>query len=206
MLTVIRTGPSDSLRKYGLRGANRITWESESRHQRVGKGSQPKSMPAQLGCCRTAPLRPLLLQRADRRKTSLDASGPQRTPHVFASTLFVPLSRFFKRFRWRAKVVGSRAWSGGPSMGRGWQSRPPSAAGPDGPAAEPVSCQASTISCHISWRSSSRAVTWEFTQLRSSAPRRKDRTEFLFRVSRKRRRATGRRPSEARARGCDREL
>src|SRR5262249_27172215 len=70
----------------------------------------------------------------------------------------------------------------------------------------PFSCQASTISCHISWRSSSRAVTWEFTQLRSSSPQRKDRTEFLFRVSRKRRRATGRRPSEARARGCDREL
>ena len=133
MPTAIRTGPSDSLRKYGLRGASRLTWKAirkwekthtgPSRHQRVGKGSQPKSMPAQLGCCRTAPLRPLLLQRADRRKTSLDASGPQRTPHVFASTLFVPLSRFFKPFRWRAKVVGSRAWPGGPWVEAGNRDR-----------------------------------------------------------------------------------
>jgi hypothetical protein len=42
----------------------------------AGNGSHPMSMPAQLGCCRTAPLRPHLEQRADRRNMSLDASGP----------------------------------------------------------------------------------------------------------------------------------
>jgi hypothetical protein len=36
----------------------------------------PTCIPAQLGCCRTAPLRPHLVQRADRRSMSLDASGP----------------------------------------------------------------------------------------------------------------------------------
>jgi len=43
-----------------------------------GKGSNPTCMPAQLGCCRTAPFRPHLVQRADRRSMSLDVSGPQR--------------------------------------------------------------------------------------------------------------------------------
>jgi hypothetical protein len=41
-------------------------------------GFHPISMPAQLGCCSVAPLRPHIVQRADRRSTSLDASGPQR--------------------------------------------------------------------------------------------------------------------------------
>jgi hypothetical protein len=39
----------------------------------TGNGSNPKCMPAQLGCCRTAPFRPHLVKRAERRSTSLDA-------------------------------------------------------------------------------------------------------------------------------------
>ena len=35
-------------------------------------------MPAHDGCCKAAPLRPHLLQRADRRNMSLEASGPHR--------------------------------------------------------------------------------------------------------------------------------
>jgi hypothetical protein len=33
-------------------------------------------IPAQLGCCNTAPFRPHLVQRADRRSMSLEAAGP----------------------------------------------------------------------------------------------------------------------------------
>jgi hypothetical protein len=33
-------------------------------------------IPAQLGCCRAAPFRPHLVQRADYRSRSLEASGP----------------------------------------------------------------------------------------------------------------------------------
>ena len=44
----------------------------------TGNGANPTFKPAQLGCVSVAPLCPQLVQRAERRNTSLDTSGPQR--------------------------------------------------------------------------------------------------------------------------------
>jgi hypothetical protein len=41
----------------------------------VGNGSHPMSMPAQLGCCSVAPLRPHLAQRAPIGETDLMLQG-----------------------------------------------------------------------------------------------------------------------------------
>jgi hypothetical protein len=38
LLTAIRTGPSDSLRKYGLHGADRLTWKAISKCEKTHTG------------------------------------------------------------------------------------------------------------------------------------------------------------------------
>jgi hypothetical protein len=59
---------------YGLRAAI----GASGAIRLVGNGSKPTPLPAQLGCCRLAPLRPQALQRAERRSMSLEASSPLR--------------------------------------------------------------------------------------------------------------------------------
>jgi hypothetical protein len=51
---------------------------ANKRHRLTGNGAQPTSRPIQLGCCKTAPLRPHASHRAEARSRSLDAFGPHR--------------------------------------------------------------------------------------------------------------------------------
>ena len=127
-----------------------------------------------------------------------------RTPHVFASAFFVLLSRFFwQRFGWRSLS----SWQ--PSVGRtsrfcrGWlRHRVLRLSALTGSVLPSHRRRAETRVTHLL----PGAVSVRITQLSLSSRRMKGRTKFYFQAWRRRRRATGRRPSEARGRGRGREL
>jgi hypothetical protein len=98
-------------------GGREALWEKSHRGGRLRyaltshrNGSQPRSMPAQLGCSYAAPFRPHLVRRADRRSISPSYHSSIRPPpkEVTSEPSRAPRPRHHRRSI--TAMVGSRGW------------------------------------------------------------------------------------------------
>jgi len=130
-----------------------------------------------------------------------------RTPHLFARAFFVNLSRFFaaifERKNWQPRVWVERSSPAKAGFAPPAFGRRSALTGPCHPASG--CCQSLDGELQKLAQFVAGAMTLRYA-VRFSLPRLKGRTKFHFRAWRRRRRATGRRPSEGRERGRDLEL